>query len=159
MLVDIFRKTCGLSYSGKWICVAVKSAENPSPFQCTPMVFTIGFLVTLALVIPMGFVNLDDNIIVQRVSFMIALVIGCQWISSGILSGLNASRVPVFAPFSPGYGATIGTVMLNLAFTTVVPSWINIKRKDVSAQTVVWSSILSGVVFYVFIGIFCTFYY
>jgi hypothetical protein len=44
--------------------------------------------------------------------------------------------------------------MLNLAFTTVVPSWINIKKKDVSAQQVVWTSVFGAISYYILIGAF-----
>lgn len=72
--------------------------------------------------------------------------------------GINTNRVPWFSPNAAGYGTTIGTVMLNLAFTTVVPSWVNIKRKDVNAQAVVWTSVFSAVAYYVLLGVCCMYF-
>jgi hypothetical protein len=68
---------------------------------------------------------------------------------------MDASRTPWFASDPMGYGETLGTVLLNLAFTTVVPSWINIKRKDVNAQTVVWSSVMGAMTYYILLGALC----
>jgi hypothetical protein len=133
LLISLFQKTCGLSIKGEWICVT-QIGNNPSPFQCEPMWFTLGFLVIIFLVIPMGMINLDDNIVVQAISFVIALLIGIQWISASALKGLEMNRVPPFAPASIAYAKTLGPVILNLAFTTVVPSWINLKKKETSAQ-------------------------
>lgn len=135
-----------------WICATVKSSDIPSPFQCTPMVFTLGYLVILILVVPMGIINLDDNIWVQMGSFLLAILIGLQWIVSAILTGPDPSRVPWFSSSPLGYGMTLGTVMLNLGFTTVVPSWINIKKKDVSAQKLVWTSVFAAFGYYTLLG-------
>ena len=51
----------------------------------------------------------------------------------------------------------MGTVMLNLACTTVVPSWLNVKSKDVKAQQLIWTSIIGTSLFYSLIGLFLAF--
>ena len=152
LLITLFQKTCGLTVDGRWICVK-EVLSSPSPFQCESMWFTMGLLICIFLVIPLGIINLDDNLMVQMFSFLAAIVIGIQWISAGILKGLVLERVPAFAPFSLNYGYTLGPIILNLAFTYVVPSWINLKRKDVNAQSVVWTSVFFSTGFYSVFGI------
>lgn len=44
------------------------------------MLFTLGFLITIALCVPLALVNLDDNINVQVVAFAISWIIALQWI-------------------------------------------------------------------------------
>ena len=119
------------------------------------MFFTYGLVVILALVIPMGFINLDDNISVQTVSFVLAIGIGSQWVISSILMGRSSPELPIFTQKTSNLAVTIGTIILNLGFSTVVPSWVNIKRNDISVQKVVWSAVVSGVLFYTIIGISC----
>ena len=63
----MFKKTCGLALSGPhtgWICVD-RAGELPSPFGNTFMLTTLGFMIVLLLVIPLGLSNLDDNMWVQ----------------------------------------------------------------------------------------------
>ena len=84
---------------------------------------------TLLLSIPLGVMNLDDNIMIQIVAFCLAMIIGLEWIGASIVNGLDTSRVPAFGEPS-GFAQAIGPVLLNLGFTTVVPSWVNIKVRD-----------------------------
>ncbi|KAJ3039107.1 hypothetical protein HDV00_012597 [Rhizophlyctis rosea] len=108
---------------------------------------------TLLLSIPLGIMNLDDNIMIQIVAFCLAMIIGLEWIGASIVNGLVPSRVPAFGQPS-GFAQAIGPVLLNLAFTTVVPSWINIKKKSVNAQGVVYTSTAVATAFYLLMGIF-----
>lgn len=64
LLVDIAGKTCGVTTAFQWICVSQHGTSSPSPFENTFMIFTIGFLVTLALSAPLGMVGLSDNVAV-----------------------------------------------------------------------------------------------
>lgn len=73
--------------------------------------------------------NHNSNSILNSVAFCLSLVISLQWIGSAIKNGLHREKVPAFGSNPQGYAQTIGPVMLNLAFTTVVPSWVNIKVK------------------------------
>lgn len=107
----------------------------------------------------MGLMNFDDNVSVQIFSFIIAIGIGIQWVVASIYMGWDLSRVPILST-DPGHlGTTAGTVILNMGFTTVVPSWINIKKSDVSVQKVVWTSVAIGVFFYTVLGISCIIFY
>lgn len=123
------------------------------------MFFTFGLLVVLLVVIPMGFMNLDDNVSVQVISFIIAIGIGVQWVVSSILMGWNLDRISIINQDTGPLGTTIGTIILNLGVTTVVPSWINIKKNEVSVQRVVWTAITVCVLFYTILGISCIIFY
>lgn len=43
--------------------------------------------------------------------------------------------------------------MLSMAFTYVVPSWINIKKKTVNAQATLWISSTFTMILYIIIGL------
>jgi len=42
--------------------------------------------------------------------------------------------------------------MFNFAFVTTIPSWINIKKKEVSVQKSLWTSTITSVIIYILIG-------
>jgi hypothetical protein len=123
------------------------------------MLFSYGLLFILVLVIPMGLMNFDDNVSVQVFSFIIAIAIGIQWVVASIKMGWDYSRIPILSTDDGILGTTVGTIILNMGFTTVVPSWINIKKSDVSVQKVVWTAVTIGILFYTVLGISCTILY
>ncbi|KAI9101276.1 hypothetical protein DFS34DRAFT_642435 [Phlyctochytrium arcticum] len=154
IVIDIFGKTCGLALSGPspgWYCVNKISANGfPSPFEDTWMLFTVGILLVLIFCLPLGVINLDDNIIAQVIAFWLSVAIGLEWIGASFYNKVKIERVPVFGN---KFGTVVGTIMLNLAFTTVVPSWVNIKKRTVNAQSVVWTAVLIAVLFYICVGL------
>ena len=160
MFIDIFGKTCGISLSGPytgWICVAKQSQNYPSPFGTNWMLFSLGLVVVFMIAIPLGLTNLDDNMWVQYLAFVISMIMTIQWMSTSFVVGFDSSRIVSFVPFGIEYGQVIGTVLLNLAITTIIPSWINIKSKDVNVQHTVWSSIVGITTFYIIAGLICKF--
>ncbi|KAI8910259.1 hypothetical protein EDD86DRAFT_189807 [Gorgonomyces haynaldii] len=154
LLVDSIGRSCGLTMGFKWMCVNVPSQEYASPFGDVYMLFTYGFLITLLIAIPFAFYDLDSSATITVISFGLTVIMGLQWISAAGLNGFEWDRVPVVQPVGPTYGQVMGTVMLNLACCTVIPSWINIKNKDVPAQDVIWTSIFMTSFYYICIGFF-----
>ncbi|KAJ3323697.1 hypothetical protein HDV06_001427 [Boothiomyces sp. JEL0866] len=72
LFVTAFGKSCGLSFSKGWVCSTshTDTLGNylPSPFGNEFVLFTLGFVVVFFLTVPLGLVNLDDNIWVQYVA-------------------------------------------------------------------------------------------
>lgn len=158
MFIDIFGKTCGLVLTGNytgWVCVAQQSENYPSPFGNHWILFSLGMLVVFMLAIPLGLTNLDDNMWVQYLAFVVSIIMTLQWLSTSFIVGFDTSRLVSAVPFGVVYGQVVGTVLLNLAITTIIPSWINIKRKDVNVQHSVWASILAVTSFYIISGAIC----
>lgn len=156
LIIDLFSKTCGLTWTFKWICTARPIETSlPSPFELTFMVFTLGLLVVVALSLPLGLSNLDDNLFVQYFAFAVSLLIGIQWISSS--PSYSILRIPAATDFTrnyKNYGCICGTIMLNLSLTTIIPTWINIKKSKVNAQKTVWSALSVTCAYYVILGLF-----
>lgn len=158
ILVQLFRKTCGLSFPNngltfKWICATSYDPTKGGVVFSTPTLFTLGFLITILCCIPLGMFNLDDNISLQIGSFMITLTIILQWMVSSFATGLDSSRVPPVAD-NPDLSMLLGTVILNFAFSTIAPSWINLKKRTVNAQTTVWVSNGIATLLYIALGLF-----
>ncbi|TPX34663.1 hypothetical protein SmJEL517_g02723 [Synchytrium microbalum] len=149
IIIDIFKRSCGVSFGpdSGWFCVSELSSG--SPYGNEWMLCTGGLILVAILCVPMGLVDLDSNVWLQIVSFAIMVLVFIQWVVSGALAGSNGS-VPAIGA---GFQSVVGVIMLNFAFTTIVPSWVNIKMKDVNTQGTLWYSVSIGLVFYLVIGI------
>lgn len=103
---------------------------------------TTGLLVVILICASLGFLNLDHNMWIQYISFILSLLIFAQWNTSA--PDYKAIRMPLVFNASQTnpkqYGRVAGTMMLNLAITYVIPSWMNLKSKDVNAQNAIWLS-------------------
>jgi hypothetical protein len=145
----------GLINSQSRVCVANQHHSLPSPFGNEWIIGSFGLLIVIMLVIPLGLTNLDDNMGVQYVAFCVSIIMAAQWMSTSFIAGFDSSRLVAAAPVGLQYGQVVGTVMLNFAIVTIIPSWINIKRKDVSVQNSVWTTILAVTCFYIISGMIC----
>ncbi|KAG2172173.1 hypothetical protein INT44_005544 [Umbelopsis vinacea] len=151
MFIALFKRTCGVGFSpAGWICVTEQTANN-SPFPSgSYFFFTFGFLATAVLVVPLGFFNLVENVKVQVGSFILLIGILTEWVISFGIHGLDPSMVPATSNNS---SQVVGTVLLNYAFITTIPSWVNEVRRDVSVHTCIWLSLCISCFFYILIGI------
>ncbi|GAM27241.1 hypothetical protein SAMD00019534_104160 [Acytostelium subglobosum LB1] len=155
MIVFIFKRTCGLEmypHAFHWTCVDQLTGTT-SPFVDMYMFFTIGYLIVLVIIIPLGFLNLEDNIIVQIASFVIMLIITSSWVVMFCMHGLNTDNLPTFGS-GRGMAELIGNVMFNYAYITTIPSWVNEAKPSVKISKTVWSSVAFSTVIFLAIGIF-----
>ncbi|KAM9967599.1 hypothetical protein ACTFIW_001683 [Dictyostelium discoideum] len=149
----IFKKTCGLqAYPAiEWICVSGASSES-SPFPGY-MFFTIGYLIVLVIIIPLGFLNLDDNIIVQVFAVILMFTLTSSWVISFMINGLSADNLPSFGS-GTGMAQIMGNVMFNYAYITTLPSWVNESKPTVNIRKAVWLSASASTTVFVATGIF-----
>ncbi|KYQ92285.1 hypothetical protein DLAC_06769 [Tieghemostelium lacteum] len=154
MLIFLFKKTCGLAMypSVEWVCETVQS-ESSSPFTNHYMFFTLGYLIVLVLIIPLGFLNLDDNIIVQIGAVILMFCITGSWIIMFCIHGLHADNMPTIGSPS-GVAQIMGNVMFNYAYITTLPSWINEAKPTVKVNKTVWMSGSISTLIFVSIGMF-----
>eukprot|EP00466_Bigelowiella_natans_P002565 jgi/Bigna1/84136/fgenesh1_pg.124_\ len=129
----------------KFLCITDDNSDSGSDSVFgDKYVISVGFLAILVISIPLGYLNLDDNIVVQVVSFIgksyVRLVVICTaWVVFFGLEGIDASLCPSFASNS----AAFGYVFFNYSFVITVPSWINEKSLVVGVYIgVVLSQIL-----------------
>lgn len=160
-LVGIFTCTYGLTL---WPEVGFQSVCLPrgtpptgcdSPFGSS-MVVGLGYAVVIVLIIPLGYWNLDDNIIIQVVSVFIQLAIIFNWCVTFFLQYFSPTYVyePVSAFGSlKGQGAVLGQVLLNYAFIMSVPSWCNEKRRSSNVNRTVWSAVTVATTCYLLVSI------
>eukprot|EP01094_Clydonella_sp_ATCC50884_P006758 TRINITY_DN1594_c0_g2_i1.p1 TRINITY_DN1594_c0_g2~~TRINITY_DN1594_c0_g2_i1.p1 ORF type:complete len:412 (-),score=121.43 TRINITY_DN1594_c0_g2_i1:1068-2303(-) len=148
-LVSLFNFLCAFEFFPHFGYVSVSELGNDtSPF--TGVVISLGFLIVLIVTVPLGYFNLDDNMIVQQGAFLLAFAIVIQWIVEFFFIGFDSALVPAFGP---DQSQVLGTTIFNYAFVITVPSWINETSGSVSINKALWvGSILSTVV-YVVLGV------
>ncbi|CAI2190965.1 16310_t:CDS:2 [Funneliformis geosporum] len=151
MLLKIAGRTCGFSLHPDlgFICVDEETNEN-NPFGSNYMLATSGFMITVAFCVPLAFLDLVDNIIVQIASFGALIFIIITWIVTFILTGLTKDYIPLV---SNDQSQVVGTVLFNYAFITTVPSWVNELRPDVCIKKSIWYSVIISTASYIVLGI------
>ncbi|RIB07403.1 hypothetical protein C2G38_2006823 [Gigaspora rosea] len=151
LLIDILKISCGIGIYPEfgWICIGNLGNEN-GPFENRLMLFTIGFVLTIFITVPMTFMELSNNAKIQIASFFTIILIVITWIVTIAVHGLNPERIPIFGP---SQDQIIKTVMFNYAFITTVPSLVNRMKKDISIRKVVWTSVFITTLCYISLGI------
>ena len=130
MLVAIFGETCGLQFTPgvQWVCTS-NSASDVAPFGADIVILSIGVVAIAALCIPVGYLNLDDNMNIQVGATLSMVAILSIWFVFFSTLGLDAVNMPAFGT---DYSRILGIVVFNYCFVTAVPSWINEKSPSVS---------------------------
>lgn len=163
-----------------WSCIDTGGAPQfvtvgqGDPWGCH-VVVTMGFIVTFLITLPMGYFNLDDNMIIQVIAFILTILCWFVWVIAAFQSpafdgGSWTGLDPAYMAANPNatwsipmiqtadcaanggcasQAGVLGTVLFNFGFVTTVPSWINEKRSDVSVNKTVWfSSFCCNIVFF-----------
>lgn len=108
------------------------------------------YLVTLIIIMPMGAMNLDDNIKLQILSFIMLIVLTVEFCIHYVTHGLHFNTVPLIGD---DFTSVIGTVIFNLAFVVTIPSWVNEKKPKVSVNRSIWYSTIASVIGYIVVGL------
>ena len=151
LLIEVFKGTCGvlLYPSVRAFCVH-EIMPNQSPFPAGLLVMSLGVLLSVAIIAPLGFMKLTDNIWVQFASLLCLVFILVVWIVTFITSGLSTDNVSA----TGGNGSVLfSTVMFNMSFILTVPSWANAKKPEVSVHRTIFVSVLATILIYISIGI------
>ena len=90
----------------------------------------------------MGAMNLDDNIKLQILSFIMLIILTGEFCVHYIMNGLDfsTSNVPIIGD---DFTSVVGTVIFNLAFVVTIPSWVNEKKPKVSVNRSIWYSTIA----------------
>ncbi|CAG8683463.1 14036_t:CDS:2 [Rhizophagus irregularis] len=151
LVISIIGKTCGIGIhpDAGFFCVNRQKAEG-SPFEERYMLLTAGYLIALCITVPMGIMDLVENIKVQIISLMTLTFIVLTWLVTFVIHGLDAGLVPMI-----GYDKSqvIGTVLFNYAFIITIPSWVNDVNPSVPIRKAVWFSVITSTIVYLLLGI------
>ena len=115
---------------------------SDSPFGADAWVVSAGFALTLALIAPLSFLNLDDNIAVQKGSFVLLVAICLEWMVACVLTASQRGgdddgngtggasgggdlddelSTDGLSAFGTNFGSALGSVLFNFAFVLTVP--------------------------------------
>eukprot|EP00049_Salpingoeca_infusionum_P013279 m.247901 g.247901 ORF g.247901 m.247901 type:complete len:614 (-) comp15402_c1_seq1:776-2617(-) len=128
-----------------WSCIDTNHVASGNPWGCH-LILSMGFLVALLITLPMGYFNLDDNMIVQVIAFVITILCWVIWFVCCFFSPAFAHEqwhIPAVTDSTFSWASqagVIGTILFNFGFVTTVPSWVNEKKAAVSVNKVVWLS-------------------
>lgn len=151
-LLKAAKKTCALFFTPSLHFGCTDNAvEADSPFG-NDYVLSLGFLIVMAITIPMGVFNLDDNIWVQKAGFIALLCCMVIWTVQFFYTGLDPGRVPVYSGSHGGIGAVVSTVIFNYGFIITLPSWINERMDDVPVGRSIWASVFSATSMFLVLG-------
>jgi hypothetical protein len=97
------------------------------------------------MAIPCGRWNLDDNMMIQVVAFILTVAFWLVWIAASFSEISSKDEYPSIPAInnSPGVGsqaAWLGNILFNFGYVTTVPSWVNEKRPSVSTNKTLWVS-------------------
>lgn len=142
--------TCALIFYPHPGAQCVKTAVMPAQPFGTDIVMSLGFVVVLLVAIPMGYFNLDDNIIVQQIAVLMLLTILGIWLAFFAQQGVNADMLPVWGTDQT---SVVGTVLFNYTFVTSIPSWVNEKKPGVSISRSINGTTAVGTVIFLLLGV------
>ena len=145
-LLDMFGRTCGVDYypSFRAYCVTGASsqdAQTDSPFGYS-YVISLGYIVVLVLCIPLGVLNLDDNIGIQIAGMLLTVVCVFVWVADFMRFSPTIANMPALPPDSSALPTLLSTVVFNYGFVATIPSWLNEKAPKVQVARTVWGGVL-----------------
>lgn len=160
-ILDVFIVyTCGRSVAldyHTWPPRIIESEPSLSDPWLTQWVISAGFVVSMFISIPLGYINLEDNMRFQWASlagllgftfvFFVQFVMCLSPTSRWRLADPTWDAAHSLPPFrSAGQYQVLGVAIFAFAYVTTIPSWVNEKKVGVSVNKTVWWPAICGTV-------------
>jgi hypothetical protein len=126
------------------ICVAFNRPSDSN------FIISGGYLFCALIFLPMGLLELKENVLAQIVGFFALLIFSIQFIVSFMLSGLDTSNVTLWGST---WKCLFGVILFNFSVVTAVPAWLYEKRPSVSVPAVMNISSFGAASLYVIVGL------
>lgn len=139
-----------------WTCISKAISSDSGSAQDSPFgqayTVSLGYLITLAITIPLGYLNLDDNIYVQVGG--VALLFACitTWSVNLVAAGIDTTQMPV-AQGGAGMMSVFSLVLFNYGYVATVPSWLNEKSRTASVAPSIVIAVAFATLQYLMLGI------
>lgn len=150
MVDHLFGQSCALELSpnpGHFFCRS--DVDDISPFGRGKTIISVGLVIVALLCVPLGYLNLDDNMIVQIISLFFIVISLVIWLAIFVGLGLEPDRVPLFTGTVHNVG---GTVLFNFMFICTIPSWICEKKPEVSEIKAVGFTLVVALITFAMVG-------
>ncbi len=116
------------------------------------LIISTGYMLSIALFMPLGLLNLDENAAFQWISGFIMIAILGQFGQHFASSPSYPDEIPWVT--GPAMMMSVGVIMFCFTFIDTVPSWYNEKKPSVGPITTLTTSVIASTAIYVFIGVF-----
>uniref|UniRef100_A0A7S1FZF2 Amino acid transporter transmembrane domain-containing protein n=2 Tax=Corethron hystrix TaxID=216773 RepID=A0A7S1FZF2_9STRA len=113
-------------------------------------VLTGGYVISALCFMPLGLMDLKENMLWQIISFILTVVLILQFILAFWNKGLSYDNVSLWGE---SWGDLFGVILFNNALCTCIPAWLYEKKKDVSVSGVVIGSSFCSAVTYIGLGL------
>ncbi|KAJ1453515.1 hypothetical protein M885DRAFT_443632 [Pelagophyceae sp. CCMP2097] len=150
-VATVFGRTCAIKFEADGVHVDYWASKNleraESDAGATPTL-TLGYLICLFTLAPLGFCSLQENMIFQKVSFILLCLLVTEFLAEFIVH-FGDGDVPAFGG---EVRDVVGVVLFNFAFCVTIPSWLNEKEAGVSAPAVICKSCGCSALVYIAVG-------
>ncbi|XP_062506750.1 uncharacterized protein LOC134183270 [Corticium candelabrum] len=127
-------------------------------------VISLGFIITMIMCIPLGYINLDANMWFQWFSLIGLLVFTCEFIVQFILNAIPGTKWHQNGQTASGFDQTplfdlrgqpqvLGLSVLAYAYIVTIPSWVNEKKQGVNVNKAIWYPAIAALIMKVSVGI------
>eukprot|EP00117_Sycon_ciliatum_P031304 scpid48664/ scgid4434/ len=136
-------------------------------------VISLGFIVSMLICLPFGYLNLDDNMWFQWFSLIGLLLFTLEFVVQFFLNMIPSSKYYVGPHYDPGLdmnrtglgpellpffkvggqGYVFGLATFAYSYIVTIPSWVNEKKPEVSVNKAVWVPATLGLVMKLAIGL------
>jgi len=115
------------------------------------LIVSTGYMISVMLLLPLGLLNLDENIAYQWISGIIMMAILGQFGNYFATSPAYPDQVPWVV--GPSVMLALGVIMFCFTFIDTVPSWYNEKQRSLGASSTLALSVGVSTGIYVFLGV------
>jgi amino acid permease len=137
-----------------WPPKFIRSQHDLSDPWLTQFVISAGFILSMGVSIPLGYINLEDNMKFQWVSLVGLLLFTCEFFVQFIMCLVPSSEcykndptwgprdMPVFQ--ESGQYQVLGLAIFAYAYVTTIPSWANEKVPSANVNKAIWWPAIAG---------------
>lgn len=166
MLLNVFGRTCALVMSASneggivppgWCVANDNDLTLDNSLYGSAYVVTGGFLFVLLLAVPLSFVNLDDNMGVQVLGFLLTVMCVLVWTANAFATGLTGKFVTAFGTGDGDvrdFAPLVPLILFNFAYVPTQPSWLSEKSPAVRVSRTMAFAIAAATTQIILVGVF-----
>ncbi|GAB5362072.1 hypothetical protein AAMO2058_000767100 [Amorphochlora amoebiformis] len=149
VIIFLFDRSYAFEFYPELGFVASETGKDPI-FGSGACVLSLGYILLLVVYAPLGFLEVNDSIVVNYISFALMIIILLQFLRHFMSREISLESTPMVGM---DISQLLGVMVFCFSSATLVPSWYNEKGKRVSSNASVWGSTMCMGFLYLLIGI------
>jgi len=117
------------------------------------IILTLGYVICVAIFLPMALMDLKENAAAQIVGFVVLLLASLQFCIVSVYHGLDFSRLSLWGET---WSNLFGVVLFNFALVIAIPAWLYEKEESVDVPAVIHGSSALTLLLYILVGVLGT---